>query len=106
MEKNIGTQMHTREHLTKIEQRISMGESSTVVSAYTMYRHLPQYCFYPLICFPNSCTVTEKKLTTYTTMTITNGTVSAITFPTELSEIFQDVTGQAYTTQIHFTDYS
>ena len=28
-----------------------MGESSTVVSAYTMYRHLQQYCSHPSICF-------------------------------------------------------
>ena len=26
---------------------ISMGESNTVVSAYTLYRHLQQYCFHP-----------------------------------------------------------
>ena len=26
---------------------IPMGESSTVVSAYTMYRHLQQYCSHP-----------------------------------------------------------
>ena len=25
-----------------------MGESNTVVSAYTMYRHLQQYCSHPL----------------------------------------------------------
>ena len=28
---------------------ISMGESNTVVSAYTMYRHLHQYCSRPSI---------------------------------------------------------
>ena len=28
---------------------ISMGESNTVVSAYTTYRHLQQYCFHPAI---------------------------------------------------------
>ena len=28
---------------------ISMGESNTVVSAYTMYRHLQLYCSHPLI---------------------------------------------------------
>ena len=28
---------------------ISMGESNTVVSAYTMYRHLQQYCSLPSI---------------------------------------------------------
>ena len=27
-----------------------MGESNTVVSAYTMYRHLQQYCSHPSIC--------------------------------------------------------
>ena len=27
-----------------------MGESNTVVSAYTLYRHLQQYCSHPLIC--------------------------------------------------------
>ena len=26
-----------------------MGESNTVVSAYTLYRHLQQYCCHPLI---------------------------------------------------------
>ena len=26
-----------------------MGESNTVVSDYTMYRHLEQYCFHPAI---------------------------------------------------------
>ena len=31
---------------------ISLGESNTVVSAYTMYRHLQQYCSHPSIwCF-------------------------------------------------------
>ena len=29
---------------------ISMGESNTVVSAYTLYRHLQQYCSHPSIC--------------------------------------------------------
>ena len=29
---------------------MSMGESNTVVSAYTMYRHLHQYCSHPSIC--------------------------------------------------------
>ena len=29
---------------------ILMGESNTVVSAYTMYRHLQQYYSHPLIC--------------------------------------------------------
>ena len=28
---------------------LSMGESSTIVSAYTMYRHLQQYCSLPSI---------------------------------------------------------
>ena len=28
----------------------SMGDSNTVVSAYTMYRHLQQYCSHPSIC--------------------------------------------------------
>ena len=28
---------------------ISMGESNTVISAYTMYMHLQQYCSHPLI---------------------------------------------------------
>ena len=28
-----------------------MGESNTVVSAYTLYRHLQQYSFHPLVCF-------------------------------------------------------
>ena len=27
-----------------------MGDSNTVVSAYTMYRYLQQYCSYPSIC--------------------------------------------------------
>ena len=27
-----------------------MGESNTIVSAYTSYRHLQQYCSYPSIC--------------------------------------------------------
>ena len=34
-----------------------MGESNTVVSAYTMYRHLQQYCSHPSIyrpCFVKS----------------------------------------------------
>ena len=29
---------------------MSMGESNTVVSAYTSYRHLQQYCSHPLMC--------------------------------------------------------
>ena len=29
----------------------SMGESNTVVSAYTRYRHLQQYCSHPSKCF-------------------------------------------------------
>ena len=29
---------------------ISKGESNTVVSAYTLYRHLQQYCSHPSIC--------------------------------------------------------
>ena len=29
---------------------ISMGESNTVVSTYTFYRHLQQYCSHPSIC--------------------------------------------------------
>ena len=28
---------------------ISMGESNTIVSAYTMYRHLQYYCSHPSI---------------------------------------------------------
>ena len=28
-----------------------MGESNTVVSAYTLYRHLQQYCSHPSICW-------------------------------------------------------
>ena len=27
-----------------------MGESNSVISAYTLYRHLQQYCFHPLTC--------------------------------------------------------
>ena len=36
-----------------------MGESNTVVSAYTLYRHLQQYCSHPSICakFLHSCTI-------------------------------------------------
>ena len=36
-----------------------MGENNTVVSAYTSYRHLQQYCSHPLM----SCSV--KKMTAY-----------------------------------------
>ena len=34
-----------------------MGESNTVVSACTMYRHLQQYCSYPSICIYLSASV-------------------------------------------------
>ena len=34
-----------------------MGESNTVVSAYTMYRHLQQYCCHP----SNYCYLTKEK---------------------------------------------
>ena len=34
--------------LWKVEGYVkSMGESNTVVNAYTMYRHLQQYCSHP-----------------------------------------------------------
>ena len=28
-----------------------MGEYNTILSAYTLYRHLEQYCTHPSICF-------------------------------------------------------
>ena len=40
---------------TKDSLDITMGESNTVVTAYTLYRHLQQYCSHPVInttCFP------------------------------------------------------
>ena len=36
--------------IKRIPLYISMGESNTVVSAYTMYRHVQQYCSHPSIC--------------------------------------------------------
>ena len=41
-------QAYTESHSKNFRcSRKSMGESNTVVSAYTLYRHLQQYCFYP-----------------------------------------------------------
>ena len=36
-------------HMENANKDISMGESNTVASAYTMYRHLQQYCSHPSI---------------------------------------------------------
>ena len=41
----------------RLPEFISMGESNTVVNAYTLYRHLQQYCSHPSIC---STTVFSK----------------------------------------------
>ena len=43
---------------------ISMGESNTVVSAYTMYRHLQQYCSHPSKYVSLSYYTTTSTLTT------------------------------------------
>ena len=47
----------TATHFTRNEtpiseqaKNVSMVESNTVVSAYTMYRHLQQYCSQPSVC--------------------------------------------------------
>ena len=37
-------------YLLLTECAVSMGESNTVVSAYTLYGHLQQYCSHPLVC--------------------------------------------------------
>ena len=39
---------------------ISMSESKTVVSTYTLYRHLQQYCSHPSICIENTGGVSLK----------------------------------------------
>ena len=37
-------------NIGRCKKNISMGESNTVVSAYTLYRHLQQYCSHLSIC--------------------------------------------------------
>ena len=38
-----------------------MGESDTVVSAYTIYRHLQQYCCHPSVCLKFKIPQMDKK---------------------------------------------
>ena len=47
------------------EHNISIGESNTVVSAYTMYRHLQQCCSHPLFLCAGSTTILEGFLFGY-----------------------------------------
>ena len=42
-------------YVSSVTTFISIGESNTVVSAYTLYRHLQQYCSHLLICLQQYC---------------------------------------------------
>ena len=53
---------------------IAMDESNAVVSAYTMYRHLQQYCSYPSIC---TTVMNNRKRQTWTEQ---NGKKTAFVF--------------------------
>ena len=47
-----------------------MGENNTVVSAYTKYRHLQQYCSHPLVCLILDCLKSEKEKKSQTLISV------------------------------------